>query len=682
MVRAASNSTTRECPSAEVLRAFGLGDLPDELFDTVADHVAACTGCEAALDRLSKVPDSLMNQLRRLDGDATVPQRYPRISTGLTLPMRLGRYELLEVLGEGGMGVVYKARQERPNRLVAVKMVLGGVLAGSAALARLRTEVEAAGRLQHPAIVQVFDYGEQDGRPYFVMEHLSGGSLARRLREGPLLERSAAELVRTLARAIHTAHQQRVVHRDLKPANVLLSAADEPKIADFGLAVLLDGTDRQTENEAVLGTPAYMAPEQARGDVAAVGPLSDVYGLGAILYEALTGQAPFRGASRASLLRSVRTCEPVPPSRLRHGLSPDLEAVCLRCLSKEPGQRYASAADLADDLTRWLEGRPTVARPLGRLGRMWRAVRRRPLLAVALLTVVCAAGLAPFAVPRKTEPPPPPDPDRPAKEIEARLAAGEKVVLLGDRGGPTWQRWCQGGERSQTSVSSDGTFSVHAWEHLGRLELVRRPPCDRYRLRAEMRHDKASGQADGEVGLYCANSEYIRHGLPLYFFAQIHFNDWDSAAAVWDGLYANNKQRSPPPPPRPLGNKVRLFPHISAMRDGKPVGGQRLWGPDPDLFQPMRSKGVWRTLELEVTPEAIRAWWIEGEQRKFIGEMRATDVKKALEAAQDWHREHRPEETYMHGIGPTLDPRGGLGLLVSNSSASFRRVTIEPLPPS
>jgi serine/threonine-protein kinase len=305
-------------------------------------------------------------------------------------------YEILGELGRGGMGVVYKARQIRLKRLVALKLVLAGPHAGPAHLARFQLEAQAAARLQHPHVVQVYEIGEQDGRSYFSLEFVEGGSLAQKLAAGPLSAEAAARLLVTLAGTIHFAHQHGVIHRDLKPANVLLTADDTAKVADFGLAKQLDSDAGHTQSGALLGTPSYMAPEQARGQVQAIGPATDVYALGAILYECLTGRPPFRGITVLDTLEQVQTQEPVPPSRLQPKLPRDLETICLKCLQKEQGRRYASAEALANDLSRFLRGDSIEARPTPAMERLLVWSRRRPavaaLLAVILLAVLILVG--------------------------------------------------------------------------------------------------------------------------------------------------------------------------------------------------------------------------------------------------------------------------------------------------
>ncbi len=303
-------------------------------------------------------------------------------------------YEFDAVLGHGGMGVVFRARHLRLGRLVALKMTLAGSYAGPHERERFRREAEAIAALRHANIVQVFDAGDWAGRPYFTMELIEGGSLAQRLAGTPQPARQAAALLATLAEAMHAAHQGGIVHRDLKPANILLAPDGTPKVTDFGLARRLEGGAGLTLSGVPLGTPSYMAPEQARGQSRSVGPAVDVYALGAILYELLTGRPPFRAETPAETVLQVIDQEPVPPSRLNAKVPRDLETVCLKCLQKEPNGRYASAAALADDLRRFGEGRPIRARPLGLAARLWRWGRRNPPAAALMATVLASVGLA------------------------------------------------------------------------------------------------------------------------------------------------------------------------------------------------------------------------------------------------------------------------------------------------
>jgi tetratricopeptide (TPR) repeat protein len=334
-------------------------------------------------------------------------------------------YELVEELGQGGMGVVYLARQVRLDRLVALKM-LRSARADREELVRFRAEAEAVARLHHPNIVQIHEVGEHDGEPYFSLEFCPGGTLDRYLAGGPLPPRGAALLIQTLARAVQHAHEHGVVHRDLKPSNVLLTASGcglaleagpaprqanamgqavcVPKITDFGLAKRLDGPDGLTRVGAIIGTPPYMAPEQAAGQNDQIGPATDIYALGVLLYECLTGRPPFQSGSVLQTLEQIRSQEPVAPRALEGTVPRDLETICLRCLRKEPSRRYPSALALAEDLERWSRGEPIVARPIGPVERAVKWARRRPtaaaLLAVSAALVVVLAAAAPLHIVR------------------------------------------------------------------------------------------------------------------------------------------------------------------------------------------------------------------------------------------------------------------------------------------
>jgi WD40 repeat protein/tetratricopeptide (TPR) repeat protein len=331
-------------------------------------------------------------------------------------------YEILGELGRGAMGVVYKARQLSLNRVVALKVVRKGELAGSEELLRFLAEAEVVARFQHPNIVQLFESGRHNGLPFFTLEHIDGGSLASRIRETPLPPREAARIVEALAHGVQYAHQYGIVHRDLKPGNVLLAPASgggggtaslsttpggggdapprpeaganwTPKITDFGLAKRVQAGPGLTQTGVVLGTPSYMAPEQARGDNRNVGPVADVYALGAVLYECLTGRPPFKGPTSVDTLLQVLNDEPVPPTQLQPRTPRDLETICLRCLQKDPNRRYASAADLAEDLRRYQAGEPVHARPVGVIEKAVKWVRRRPAVAGLLAGLVALTAL-------------------------------------------------------------------------------------------------------------------------------------------------------------------------------------------------------------------------------------------------------------------------------------------------
>jgi eukaryotic-like serine/threonine-protein kinase len=401
------------CPFQELLRRWLAGHCPGHEAEVLETHVEACAPCQQTLEQLTAAAGDQRgcgtvasasggaDFLRRLEQAAPTPARLhlpgPGDEEAATVPPKVrgmaadpaGRpevagYEILGELGRGGMGVVYKARQVQADRLVALKVLLAGGHAGDAERARFRTEVEAVARLQHPGIVQIHEVGTADGLPYFSMEYCAAGSLADRLGGTPLPPRDAAALTRALAEAVQAAHAQGVIHRDLKPANVLLApalgpgdgravalpgppgpgaaTAWVPKVADFGLAKKL-GEAGQTATGEVMGTPSYMAPEQAGGKSKEIGPACDTYALGAVLYELLTGRPPFRAVTPLDTLLQVLESPPAPPRLLNPKVDRDLETVCLKCLEKEPRRRYPSAAALADDLGRCLAGESIRARP-------------------------------------------------------------------------------------------------------------------------------------------------------------------------------------------------------------------------------------------------------------------------------------------------------------------------------
>ncbi len=302
-------------------------------------------------------------------------------------PLRIGNYEIVAELGRGGMGVVYQARRQGLDRFVAIKMILAGEYASEESVRRLRTEAEAVARLQHPNVVQIYDVGEHDGQQFLVLEYVEAGNLAQRIAGRPQPPRVAAQLIQTLSRTIDYAHSNGILHRDLTPSNVLLSEISAkrvkdpatgdkvvdlehatPKITDFGLAKRLDDGAGHTRTGAIMGTPGYMSPEQAIGNSQAIGPSCDIYALGAMLYELLTGRPPFVGETAMDTLGQVIRQEPVPPTRLQPSVPRDLETVCLKCLEKEPAKRYATAGAMADDLERFRKGEPIHARRAGNAG--------------------------------------------------------------------------------------------------------------------------------------------------------------------------------------------------------------------------------------------------------------------------------------------------------------------------
>jgi WD40 repeat protein/tRNA A-37 threonylcarbamoyl transferase component Bud32 len=371
----------------EYLQALDAGKKPNPRdyvaqHPDIADDLAAFFADQAKLDQVAK-------SMRALAQPATLPPSDPPPDDSLGSVRYFGDYELQREIARGGMGVVYKARQVNLKRIVALKMILAGQLAGPEEVRRFHAEAEAAARLDHPGIVPIFEVGQHDGQHYFSMAFVEGESLAHKITQGVFPPRDAAALMKKVAVAIAYAHVEGVIHRDLKPANVLIDRDGQPRVTDFGLAKRVQTGDAASQDTApgqILGTPSYMPPEQASGLVSRIGPHSDIYSLGAILYCLLTGRPPFQAATPLDTLLQVIQQEPVSPRQLNAAVPRDLETITLKCLEKEPAKRYRSATELAEELGRFLNGEPIHARPVGRVERGWRWCRRKPAVAALLGT--------------------------------------------------------------------------------------------------------------------------------------------------------------------------------------------------------------------------------------------------------------------------------------------------------
>jgi serine/threonine-protein kinase len=659
---------------------------------SVADHLTACLPCAVALDDLD-LQDSVVSKLRRylthptpaLDPEceqlAAVARAISLEPTGAitsseatrTLanegrtetptPRQFGGYELIHRLGYGGMGVVWKARQVRLNRLVAIKMIRFGPAAGDMERERFRLEGEAIARVRHPNIVEVFHAGEHDGQPYFAMELLEGGTLAQRQRDQPYSPRAAADLLHTLALAAQAAHDAGVVHRDLKPSNVMFDANGGIKVADFGLAKLVDADGSQTRTGDILGTPSYMAPEQARGEARAIGPRTDVYALGAILYELLAGKTPFRGADRAATLKQVLSGEPAPPPHFDEAKPRGLAAISLKCLEKDPRRRYPSAAALAEDLDRWLHDLRPKAKLPNPLARARGFMRRRAFLAAFL--GVCGLGAAGSFAGWMLW-----NPDAAVEDLERRLARGESVTLIGESGAPAWSRWPLGQKISMVSHPADGTFQVHCTDAI-LLELLGDPRTDHYRFRAELCHEGETETGLSNVGVYFGRHSHPSPNGAVHVFVQVAFNDIYSKAAWAKNLNAMNpKARVPVPNANPLeltawdcgeetGTATAICSSLAASEVVQPHG---------------ENNRMWRSLVIEVEADEIRIFW-EGNNQPVLS-VPTGQVEKSLQIGI---AEARRKNMPVSEVPLAFVPRGGLGLRVMKGTASFRNVSVEPL---
>jgi WD40 repeat protein len=387
----------RECRVNRILAAYleaqRLGKTPnrEDLLGRHPDLADELQSFFADQDRFGRLAERIGSPAALAPAPGEPPTMAPgEVANSVLGTVRyFGDYELLEEIARGGMGVVFKARQVSLNRTVALKMILAGQLASAEDVQRFRREAEAAAQLDHPHIVPIYEVGEHQGQHYFSMKLIEGSSLAAR--KLPLPPRQAAEVVATVARAVHHAHQRGILHRDLKPGNILLDAQGQPHVTDFGLARRVEGDVQHTRAGAIVGTPGYMPPEQARAERGLTTGV-DVYGLGAVLYELLTGRPPFRAETPLDTLLLVLECDPEPPRTMDSRIDRDLETICLKCLEKDPQRRYDSAAALADDLDRWLRGEPITARPSGRWERVRKYARRKPA-AAALIAVSGVAAI-------------------------------------------------------------------------------------------------------------------------------------------------------------------------------------------------------------------------------------------------------------------------------------------------
>jgi hypothetical protein len=587
-------------------------------------------------------PDSGGTNLRNPPSSSspTVPQRPPNGCATPSAPARpdrppfvatrFGRYELRGVLGRGGMGVVYEAHDPLLNRLVALKRIARQAIRDPDDARRFRAEAQAAAQFDHRHIVTVHDVGEESGETYFTMTLVRGGTLAgcrEALRADP---RRAVSLVSKVARAVGYAHGRGVVHRDLKPANILIDESGEPRVSDFGLAKVVGVEAAWNEHGRRMGTPGYMAPEQARGESERIGPASDVWALGVILYELLGGRRPFAADERHSLTHQICSCDPSPLAGLSPGVPRELERIVSRCLEKDPAKRYPTADPLADDLERWLAKGPGRGRTLS---------RRACVAALAGVPLLLGVGSYYYF-----------SSDPELAELQRRFQAGQTVTLVGETGVPRWYRFRTEADRPPLKVVGD--LRVRSPESLLLIELFPAIHGTAFRLRAQVKHSHAAGAV---VGVYFGHLEETKGTAAGHWLWAVQFSD----------LGAN------PDAPR-----------LQALFYRPPDGGK-----NNPLFSLSNRPGVrepkdadtWRDLTVEVNAKGITAQVGAKSSWSFThDELANFAVPSPGARAQARQLPHGPVLPALEDC-PRVDGWGGIGLVVHKGEARFRSVTLEPI---
>ncbi len=572
----------------------------------------------------------------------------------------LGRHEILEEINRGGMGVVYQAHDLVLDRVVALKVIRSGTLASADEVRRFYREARAAAQLRHPNIVPIYGMGLYERQHCFTMAFFPRGSLAQHLPEYRQDARAAVRLVVKVARAVQAAHEQGIIHRDLKPGNILLDEHGEPVVSDFGLAKQIETSITLTQPSQPIGTPAYMAPEQARGEAAT--PASDVWSLGVILYELLTCQLPFRGKGVDEVKQKVLQEDPVFPRRYCPDLHRDLVTIVLTCLDKEPTRRYPSAAALADDLERWLRSEPIRARPEPRWQQLRRQFRRHVgvkgvlLLLVGLMMLGAGAGgvwsffsyFSPEARERRRQ-------EHVFASLRRDLGEGKSVNLVGEVGTPKWYRWRTEKGRAPLPLQESQLLQLGTVQGPLLLELLPDPQLTSYRFSADVQLLTDSKDSWSEIGLYFACEELATPAGPEQCFRlfRLKFADTQTTAEhLLCGFIEGDVDG--------IRNRREIVPSSISR------AGQIFRVPTPPIGAPF--KEPWRRIELQATPVEVRGFC---DGLPMGGYVLAQEQQRI---PQKWQLAHGGDFPV-----PDFPLRGSLGLYVFNGPAAFRNVVVEPL---
>lgn len=598
------------------------------------------------------IPEGLVNVTTQPYAPTAPDERteVPELASGALV----GKYQIVEPIKGGGMGFVYRAYNPDLKSDVALKVIRGGDFGRPDVVRRFTLECEALARFRHPHIVAIYDAGQYRGRPFLVMEYLPGGSLAQHAERFRGDQRASVALIEKVARAIEQLHAGGVLHRDLKPGNVLLDEQGEPRVADFGLVKLLDGSgDELTETGHRPGTPAYMAPEQIEYSQATLGPPTDVWALGVMLYELLLSRHPFGATARSALLQKIASSEPDLPRSLRPGFDPELEAVVLKCLRKSPARRFASAGELADELSCWLKGQPTRTRPEGRLRRLARVARRHPWQSAVmlLLALLATAAAVWFFIP---------DRDRHERAIRRTLKAGFPAVLIPETGSPKWSEVALGAPAE--SLGRDGFFTVEAWEPV-LLVLARTTECKEYRVRAKVRHER--GDPAGSVGIFIGHHSVASPHGSTHLCLPLCFND------MVDHTVAFAKEGGQPGPSNPARFDFWLAADIG---DNKHQFGRS--GLASVRFQTPGAARDWRQLELTVRSNKLMASFDGKPTQPVELDLLTKRMGNLLEslAGADPMR-----QGFLAAVNPAFEPSGALGIYVEGSQAAFAEFVVTPI---